>query len=67
MKNLLIVSLVSCIAWFGSAIIRLENERYALSIGMCQTDTGVADPVCLADVETRTSFLWHLAYGLRLL
>eukprot|EP01036_Dinobryon_divergens_P041508 gene41508-55028_t len=56
------------LVWFASAIIRLENYRYANSIGMCSEHGDlVKKSLCLNEQETRTSPLWHLAYALGLL
>lgn len=52
------------ILWLGSALVRVENERYALMIGMCRTEIGHADIACLQKVETRTNPIWHLFYAL---
>ena len=67
---LTIVVLALLLLWFGSAIVRLENQNYAMRVGMC----GAHDPIdiqnvldrtrCLETVETRTSPLWHLYYAL---
>ena len=68
-ERLLILVLVGLLIWFGSAIIRLENYRYAASLGMCSAhhpDLVKVDD-CLRSKETRTHRIWHLIYGLRLL
>ena len=69
-KNVLIAILVGMLAWFGSAIIRLEQYHYASMLAMC----GPMDPLtlgqretCLQEAETRTSPTYHLLYGLELL
>jgi hypothetical protein len=72
-KNILVAALLLVVLWFGSAIIRLENERYALSLDMCGTlkPEDVAKlPTredCLRSVETRTGAVYHLLYGLKLI
>lgn len=56
--------------WFGAAIVRLENQRYALSLDLCSGSTPeklLQQHECLAKVRTRASPIWHLLYGLRLL
>ena len=64
-KDVLIIALLAAIVWLCSALVRVENQRYALMIGMCREPTsGVADWKCLRKVETRTSWVWHLFYAL---
>lgn len=46
------------------ALVRVENQRYALLIGMCRTQLPHADYTCLRNVETRTSWIWHVYYAL---
>lgn len=69
-KNAVIV-LLSCLSlWLSVSLVEVENQRYALLIGIC----GDGDPAipstlldreeCLERVETRTNPFWHLAYGL---
>ena len=59
------------LVWFGQVIVRIENENYALLVGLCGQNATVADPTtilernrCLEVVETRTSPFWHLYYAL---
>ena len=52
------------ILWLSAALVRVENERYALFVGMCRDQLGMADSRCLAKVETRTGWWWHLFYAL---
>jgi hypothetical protein len=66
---LLILVMVVLLIWCGATIIRLENYRYAASLGMCHQhhpDLVKMDD-CLRRAETRTHPLWHLLYGLGLL
>lgn len=67
-KDVSIAVLAICLIWFGSAIVRLERYHYASMLSMCDDQ---ADPVqrtlCLETTETRTHWVWHLAYGLRIL
>lgn len=58
--GVLLIALVTC----AHALVRTENQRYAMFVGMC------ADPIapkapCLAKVETRTGWWWHLYYALQ--
>ena len=69
-KNLTIALLAAMLVWFGTAIVRLEQYRYASMLAMC----GPLDPLtlgkrelCLQKAETRTSPVYHLLYGLDLL
>ena len=60
-----LVAMLLAIVYLCAVIVRIENERYALSVGMCRDSvTGFADRACLAKVETRTSPMWHLLYGM---
>jgi hypothetical protein len=71
MKNLAIIALLAMLLWFGSAIIRLERYHYASMLGMCDQHKGLAALAerdrCIERTETRTSPVYHLAYGLGLL
>jgi len=61
--------LIACllIVWLSAALVRVENQRYALSIGMCRdTATGFIDFACLDKVQTRTAWWWHLFYALKI-
>jgi hypothetical protein len=35
-QTLLIAALAACLIWFGTAIVRLENERYANALDYCK-------------------------------
>jgi len=59
---LIVVSLLLVLV--TTALIRVENERYALSIGMCwDKQLGVGDWRCLQSVQTRTGWVWHVFYA----
>jgi hypothetical protein len=62
----LLVAALAVIVWLSSALVRVENQRYAMLIGMCpdRLVPGMHDSRCLAKVETRTHSLWHLYYAL---
>jgi hypothetical protein len=69
MKNAVIAVLAALVVWLSLQVIRLENYRYASSIGMC-SEQDPMDPLsfskrdqCLRAVQTRTNGLWHLWYG----
>lgn len=70
MKNTIIVVLAALVVWLSLQVIRLENYRYASSIGMC-AEQEPKDPLafakrdkCLREIQTRTNPLWHLWYGM---
>jgi hypothetical protein len=66
--RLSIILAAALLTWFTMSLVRVENERYALSIGMCRVQsTGLTDFQCLKTVETRTSWVYHLFYGLGVL
>ena len=63
-----VVSIILCV-WLSFSLVKVENERYALIVGMCDMkDTPAVlrliDFQCLAKVETRTSWVWHLFYAM---
>jgi hypothetical protein len=69
-KNVTIVVLVLSVSALARAVVRLENYRYANSLGMCDKYKA-ANPFqlvqrdkCLENTQTRTSSLWHLYYAL---
>ena len=64
---MLVIALSCVVLWFGMTIAKLENENYALRLGMCPTEAGNPPSEqfkCLRTVETRTSIWWHLYYAL---
>lgn len=64
-QNILFIFSLVAIVWLSAALIRVENQRYALSVGMCIDPVHrMADHSCLASVETRTGWWWHLYYAL---
>jgi hypothetical protein len=63
-KNVLIVILVAACVYLASVVVEVENQRYALQIGMCKDEIGHTDNKCLAGVETRTGWWWHLFYAI---
>ncbi len=70
-KTTIIVVALGLLVWFAATIVRLENESYALQLGLCGGVESGADWEavkeryrCLDKVETRTSPLWHLLYAL---
>jgi len=73
LKNGIIVGLLILVFWFGSAIVRLENQRYALELEVCgrfdpaNPETRIKRDACLGRIQTRTGALYHLIYGLNLL
>lgn len=70
----LIVVLTIIVVMLGTAVVRLENYRYADSIGMCSEFFSREDPAkrltreeCLANSQTRAHWLWHILYGTKIL
>ena len=69
----LAAALVVVTVWLGSAVIRLENYRYANFVGMC-SNYNVGDPIqriqredCLQRTKTRTHWFWQLLHGLKVI
>jgi hypothetical protein len=64
-KNIVIVGLLAMLAFTANRLAEVENQRYALLLNMCPGKHGLLpDSRCLATVQTRTSWLWNLYYGL---
>ena len=63
----LIVILIILLVWFSFALVRVENERYALQVGLCTFNP--SDPLvmfdCLERARTRTGWWWHIFYALK--
>lgn len=61
-KNFIIGLLILAVVAFGSALVRVENERYALSLGMCPGPVAGMSPdmACVSKTETRTGWWWHI-------
>ena len=72
-KNAMIGVLLLLVLWMGVSLARVENERYALELGMCGEfepsipGALVARRDCLDRVQTRTNLLYNVAYGMRIL
>ena len=66
-KNALIAVLCVVVLVLSYRLARVENQRYALLIGMCSSSTSpiIIDVKCLETVRTRTQWVWHLYYGIR--
>jgi hypothetical protein len=63
-----IALLAGCLIWFGFHIVRLERYHYANMVGMCREKPDLVQrDICLSRAESRTHWMYHLAYGLRLL
>lgn len=58
--------LAALLLWACAALVKVENQRYALQSGMCVTPTAPALPdlQCLETVQTRSCWWWHLFYAL---
>jgi hypothetical protein len=64
-KNALLATALVIIIILGTALVRVENQRYAMFIGMCiDPATKMGDSNCLASVETRAGWWWHLYYAI---
>ena len=72
LKNKLVIpfliSIIFCV-WLSFSLVKVENERYALFVGMCDKkdsppELRLIDFQCLSKVETRTHWVWHLFYAL---
>jgi hypothetical protein len=61
-KNVIIGVLVLAVLVLGSALFRVENKRYALSLAMCPGPAAGVPPdlACIAKAETRTGWWAHL-------
>lgn len=59
-----LVVMTVLLVWTGNALVRVENQRYAMQVGMCQGDLNMVNLTCLKDVQTRTGWWWHLYYAL---
>lgn len=53
------------LVWLGSALVRVENQRYAMQLGMCKGELVVVNLSCLKNVQTRSGWWWHLYYALK--
>ena len=69
----LLTVLVIALAITTTAVVRLENYRYANFVGLC-SEFDITNPVqrikregCLEIAETRTHWLWHILYGMKIL
>jgi hypothetical protein len=61
---IIIIVMASLLLVTAHALVRTENQRYALFAGMC-TDPIRPKTPCLEKVETRTGWWWHLYYALQ--
>ncbi|MDT8992732.1 hypothetical protein RQP54_17805 [Curvibacter sp. APW13] len=59
-----IAVLVALLIWTGAALVRVENQRYAMQLGMCRGNVIAVDLACLKNVQTRTGWWWHMYYAL---
>jgi hypothetical protein len=64
-----VIVLAAALVFVSVRLVHVENQRYALLTGNCRssTDPALVDTRCLRPIETRTSWMWHLFYGLALL
>jgi len=64
--RIVLVICLALIVWLSSALVRVENERYAMSLGMCPQDVvlKVPDLSCVKKTQTRTTWIAHIYYAL---
>ncbi len=72
-RNTLVAVLCVAVIVLTHALVRVENERYALWLGMCPNmreavaalPTGDDDGMnCTRTVQTRTAWWWHVYYAI---
>lgn len=63
----LVVLGLGIIVWLSIALVRTENQRYALATGKCQDPVfkGAVDQRCLDLVRSRDHWWEHLWQGMR--
>ncbi len=62
-KNGVIAVLALLLCFVSYHLVRVENRHYALIVGMCRGVNDLPDLQCLGNVQTRTSWTWHLFYA----
>lgn len=71
-RTVLAALLLIAVIVLAHALVRVENERYALWLGMCPNmrgevvaiSTGDEDALnCIKTVQTRTGWWWHIYYA----
>lgn len=73
MRNFGIVLLLVVTLVLGGALVRVENARYALWLGMCPNirkitaaigdNSSGPDALNCTTIQTRTGWWWHLYYA----
>jgi hypothetical protein len=69
-KNIAIALLSGVTILLAQTLVAVENQRYAYEKGICR-DTRLSEMIllwdyeCLATVETRTAWWWHLYYAVK--
>ena len=72
-ERIVILILLIFLIWFGANLVRLENYHYTVQVGMCnEYNENILNRFterenCINNTKTRTSFIWHLLYGLKIL
>lgn len=66
LKTLTIISLLGALLMLSLSLMRVENERHALAIGLCELDPAGRTSVvpCTARFEERNSKVSHLYHAL---
>jgi hypothetical protein len=61
-----VVLLTVLVLFLADRLVRVENQRYALMTGLCEIDHAAPRRLfeCLEKAQTRTSWFWHLYYGI---
>jgi hypothetical protein len=63
----LVVVLFGVVLWLCFALVRAENQRYAMEKGMCMDPAfpTQVDKACLVTVHSRDHWWQHLGYAVR--
>lgn len=61
-RLLSVVLAAQLLLWVSASFVRVENQRYAWTVGSCAPRPPHLVPymVCLERVETRAGWWWHL-------
>ena len=63
--RVVVALLIALAVFLSDRLVRVENQRYALMTGLCEIDHAAPRRMfeCLSKARTRTSWFWHLYYG----
>lgn len=62
LKNALLLVLAFLTITLTVVLAHVENQKYALELGMCKPNSVEATP-CLQEVQTRTAWYWHVLFA----